>query len=1016
MNTGYAYIVYIISLIFCIDVNAQPFVTRIYTANNGLPDSYTLGVYQDKQGYLWIGSYTGLSRFDGQHFSTIEIKNKPVKTSANVVLQDDLNRLWVVYNKTVCLLNKDTVLTFPISEGQSMNYVFGAVQLSNKKIWALSSNGAYEFTGDRWEKIKFPGEFSDLNCRQVIEVPDGLYINFGKLIAFRKNDGSFKRITPHLTGNSFYIKIQLVDNIIYANTADGMIKIQDGVIKEIFKKQLSPTTNYTFLVDSKKRIWVSTDNAGLLVSTPPEENILEYKIALPFNLSTYLFEDRDNNIWATNYEGLIKIKEVVFTNFTKETGKLYENIRQLATDKNGDLFIASSGNGIYKIENGNNLPVPIDFSSVSQIKNEVVDGMSFDKENNLWMITRSKKLIKQNGKTSSDLSALFNTTTQGLFAISYDDNTGQMLVASDKLYTGNENGFSPWIDHSHAKQILQPRFICKRKNGNFLVITRDSGIYLINQNNEAVNVSNPLDVVVNFNEVRIFEDPSGGIWVMKPSEGITKFIEKNDGSFEKIQTITTKDGLPNNSIFSAVFDKQNKLWLTTLSGLATVTNIGNSDQPKYIVNRIGEELGSTVLNWGAANIACDNNNIIWVSTFHELIKIEANKIQPKKNRPGISIENVSLNLKEAADWKKYTDSLAGYFHIPYKPVLNYKENSLGIFFQGISFSVSPGLQYTYKLSSGDNFFEDESDSANWSEPATSNNVSFVKLPPGRYTFAVKARETGTGWSDPAYFFFTIKSPFWAHWWFRSLLIIFTALLIWWIVRMRIKRIQRKSELQRQLHELEMKALKAQMNPHFIYNALNSIQSLVADNKQQEAIKYISKFAKLLRQVLEQSGKNLVTLDKELNTLELYIQLEMLRMNMQLNYSVSFDEQILPEKEWVPPLILQPFVENALWHGLNRKEGEKKLDVTISSDDEWIFATIADNGIGRQKATELKAGNHNYPRSMGMEITGKRLQLVNHDPNTSFVINDLRDKDGNPAGTEACIKIRRQSAFANIDKS
>lgn len=990
----------LISLIICDAINAQPFVTRIYTANNGLPDSYTQGIYQDKQGYLWISTYTGLSRFDGQHFATIEIKNNSISSSANVILQDDLGRLWVAYNKSVCLLDKDTAITFPSSDGQMMNYIFGAIQLKNKKIWALVTGGAYEFTGSSWEKVKFPDEYNDLNCRQVIETPEGLYINFGNRIALKKNDGSYTTLTSLPTDN-FYVSIQQLDKRIYANTSSGLIKIENGNTTEIFKEQLASTTNYNFYIDSKKRFWISTEKYGILVSKPGEENRLDYSVSLPFNLSTYLFEDRDNNIWATNYEGLIKIKDVAFTNFDKTANKIYENIRHLSCDSLGNIFIASTGNGLYKIDNKTPHPALLNFSAIKNFIPDVVDGISFDNKNNLWVITRSKKLIKYDGTRGVDLSVFFKNTPQGLFSISSYDND-KMIIASDKLYIGNEKGFMSWGTIYHTKELLQPRFICTTQN-NFFISTRDSGVYQVDKNGNAVNISAQIDVSNNFREVRIYEDPAGGIWVMRQGSGITKFIQTSSGHFKKIIAVTTKDGLPNNTIFSAVFDKQNNLWLTTLSGLAVVVNNGTNNKPNYLVNKVGEELESSVLNWGAAKIICDKQNNIWVSTFHEFIKIEPGKIQFPKNRPGISIENIKLNSKDQ-QWKKYTDSLTGYFHIPYKPVFNYKENSFDISFQGISFSVTPGLQYTYTLVSSKSY---EDNTGTWSEPSVNNSVSFVKLPPGDYTFAVKARETGTKWSEPALFSFTIDPPFWANWLFRAFLILVTAALIWWMVRLRIKRIQKKSELQNQLHELEMKALKAQMNPHFIYNALNSIQSLVVDGKQQDAIKYISKFAKLLRQVLEHSGKNLVTLDKELNTIELYVQLEMLRMNMQLNYSVAIDENILPEQEWVPPLILQPFVENALWHGLNRKEGEKNLTVHISSDDDWIYATITDNGIGRTKAAELKAGNSDYPRSMGMEITGKRLQLVNRNADTGFFIKDLKDEQGRPSGTEVSVQIKRQ---------
>lgn len=992
-------------------IGAQPFVTRIYTANNGLPDAYTQGVYQDKQGYLWIGTYTGLSRFDGEHFVTVEVNHSPI-TNSIVALQDHLDRLWVVTRKTVAILNKDSIVTFPTSDGLAMDFVFDVIQLRNKKIWALGVNGAYEFTGNSWKKIRFPAKYRSSDCRQIIEVSNGLYINFGSVIVFEDKIGNYKELTPVQTDRSFYINMHLLENRLYAISSSAMYRIENGTVREIFRRQLSTTRCYNFLIDSKKRFWVSTEKHGILVSEPGNENVLGNQVDLPFNLTTYLFEDRDHNIWATNYEGLVKIKDVSFMSYNKTNNKIFENIRFLTSDTAGNIYIASTGNGLYKIDADDQQPHPLNFSAFRNFNTDVVDGISFDDENSLWIVTRRLRLLKYKNGKATDLSNLLHTP-QLFYSICFDKDRRQVLIASDKLYVGDEKGFRTWGESFNVPEITQPRFICKRNDGSLLINTLDSGIYFIDKNNKVINISSQLNIArISFLNRRIYEDPQGGFWVMTPGEGLTKYKAQPNGDFKKIVTLTTKEGLPNNTSYSAVFDRQNRLWLATLSGLATITRTGPDFN--YTINHIGSELSNQVLNWGAAYITSDKQNNIWVSTFHELIKVESGKTQLQNSRPGIAIENVTLNSK-TTNWNLYTDSLQGYFHLPYKPGLDHRHNSLSISFQGISYSINPGLRYSYKLISSHSFSDEVTDTSNWSEPATSNNVSFVKLPPADYTFVVKVRESGTAWSEPAYFLFSIQPPFWTRWWFRSLFIIFIAVLIGWIFRIRIKRIQHRSVIQDQLHQLEMKALKAQMNPHFIYNALNSIQSLVVDNKQQEAIKYISKFAKLLRQVLEQSGKNFVTLDKELSTIELYIQLEMLRMNMQLNYHVSIDEQVLAEKEWVPPLILQPFVENALWHGLNRKEGDKRLTVKISSDDEWIFATIVDNGIGRQKAGELKSGNKDYPRSMGMEITGKRLQLINHDPNTSFAIKDLKDKIGEPIGTEVIIKIKRTGPALGGDK-
>jgi LytS/YehU family sensor histidine kinase len=255
---------------------------------------------------------------------------------------------------------------------------------------------------------------------------------------------------------------------------------------------------------------------------------------------------------------------------------------------------------------------------------------------------------------------------------------------------------------------------------------------------------------------------------------------------------------------------------------------------------------------------------------------------------------------------------------------------------------------------------------------------------------------------------SIRPAFWNQWWFRSIIIVFAALIIIGIFRARVKKIKEDAFIQNQLKEMEMKALKAQMNPHFIYNALNSIQALVANDKKDEGIRYIGSFSRLLRQVLDNSENNVISLDKELETIGLYIQLESLRLDVQLQYKKIIPENIVPEFEKIPPLILQPFVENALWHGLSRKAGEKEIKITVSLNAEWLICDIRDNGIGREKAGEWKNNSAAIHESKGLDITRKR--LIDYNENgliAPIEFFDLYDDYKNPAGTLVTVRIKRK---------
>ncbi|MEI9809624.1 MAG: histidine kinase [Bacteroidota bacterium] len=332
--------------------------------------------------------------------------------------------------------------------------------------------------------------------------------------------------------------------------------------------------------------------------------------------------------------------------------------------------------------------------------------------------------------------------------------------------------------------------------------------------------------------------------------------------------------------------------------------------------------------------------------------------------------------------------------------MRYNENTLQINFTGISFTSSADLLYSYRLEGLD---------TNWSNPSANNFVLFAKLPPGQYRFSVKCKADNNTWSEAALFAFTIRPPFWNTWWFRLLIIAMAASLIIFFYRRRVRKIEQQAFINNQLLELEMTALKAQMNPHFIYNALNSIQALVVEEKKDEAVHYIGTFSRLLRQVLENSEINVITLEKELQTLKLYISLDALRLNMQPTYRLHIDKEIQPHSEKIPPLLLQPFAENALWHGLSKKEGDKKIDITVSIDNDWLVCTIVDNGIGPAKAAVLKTQHTEQYQSKAISITTRRLTDFNDDKNRVPVLfEDLFAADDSPAGTKVTLYIKRKS--------
>jgi len=259
----------------------------------------------------------------------------------------------------------------------------------------------------------------------------------------------------------------------------------------------------------------------------------------------------------------------------------------------------------------------------------------------------------------------------------------------------------------------------------------------------------------------------------------------------------------------------------------------------------------------------------------------------------------------------------------------------------------------------------------------------------------------------------IQLPWWQTWWFRIGALLLIAGLVYWLYLLRVAQIRRKEKLKSQyekkLANVEMTALLAQMNPHFLFNSLNSIDSYIIKNESGKASEYLNNFARLMRLILQNSRSNYTSLKDEIEALDLYLQMEGLRFKDKFLYEIKIADGMDTSSVTIPPMLIQPYAENAIWHGLmHKKDGATgKVEIIINQNDNKLVCVVQDNGIGREKAAEIKAqkpGNHK--RSMGMQITADRIEMINKLYNTSTCVQifDLKDMEGNPAGTKVVLTI------------
>jgi hypothetical protein len=290
-------------------------------------------------------------------------------------------------------------------------------------------------------------------------------------------------------------------------------------------------------------------------------------------------------------------------------------------------------------------------------------------------------------------------------------------------------------------------------------------------------------------------------------------------------------------------------------------------------------------------------------------------------------------------------------------------------------------------------------------------VRYPKLAGGTYSFIVRAQESNTQpWTAPTSLQIQIPKKLTEFIWFwilagTALLMLAAALYKWLVARAKAQE-RIKTKFEHQVSEIQMQALRAQMNPHFLFNSLNSIKYFALSKSKEETAAYLSKFSLLVRSILNNSKSRTISLKDELDALQLYIEIEHLRLDGKFDYAIDIDSSIHIKHAQIPPMILQPYVENAIWHGLMHKEGSGKLMVQVKEMGHQIQCIIEDNGIGRAHAALYRGKGMDHKKPVGMQITSDRIALINriYQVDTQLDIIDLTNSDGQATGTRVVINI------------
>jgi uncharacterized membrane-anchored protein YhcB (DUF1043 family) len=393
------------------------------------------------------------------------------------------------------------------------------------------------------------------------------------------------------------------------------------------------------------------------------------------------------------------------------------------------------------------------------------------------------------------------------------------------------------------------------------------------------------------------------------------------------------------------------------------------------------------LNSNEINAISTSNDTICVSTNLGVNYFNVNTVLGHNYLIPVYVEKCLLNMRPVADIEGRE--------------LSYNENNIQFFFKALFPMQEGDIVYKYKLEGLD---------SSWTL-SRNTSVQYTSLPPGTYCFVVSMLSEGHNIIKDAAVKFEIKAPFWTTWWFITLMILCGLFVLTVLYRissyMVLKKEKKKNEMEMALVESELKALRAQMNPHFIFNAINSIQTFVIRNESEQAQRYLTKFSRLIRSVLEHSRNESILLSSEVETLRLYMELEALRASFAFDYEIRVDPALTKKSVYIPTMLVQPFVENAILHGILPLAGRQgKLQVSFSEVGDTLVCMISDNGIGRNAAMELKRKKDQKRKSLGTEMTAQRIENLNR--NASFSISlQIKDKYENeePVGTTVILEIK-----------
>lgn len=1025
-----------------------------HTTVLGLASNIIWSICEDNAGNLWFGTEGGgASRYDGKSFSSYTTAQGLANDTVYTIIKDKKGNLWFgTFGGGVSRLNEDgSIKNYTTAEGLAGDHVSSILQDKNGKIWF----GTWHRGVSCWDDGTFINYTADdglanNTVASILEDKDGI-LWFGSghgRISWLDTRKKLPGEKPHFMNYTIAEGLSAVHSIAEDKNGNLWFCTREGAFRLNWDKKLNPdkesfmhiTTRQGLpknnvngiLEDSSGNMWFCTDDGGVSLL----ERDLKFLTSLTINgdllysgVSSVL-EDAAGNIWVgTLGEGALRLSRdgKSVSRYTTSQGLPSNVVVNIFEDKRGNFWFACEGGAVSRLDHdGKSLT---NYTTAQGLPGNWVLNIFEDKEGNFWFGTTYGGGVCR--LSFNDKSISRYTTAQGLpdnnVECVFEDRMGNFWFGTHGGLCRLEHDAKSFTNYTTEQGLASNdvRSILQDNSGNLWIGTWEGGVSRYDGKSftnftttQGLSNNRVKDVVMDkkgmiwlgtekgFTVLKGFVQDTKGTLNLSGQKNLPPSNELSNSELERnsfkpvFEIYNIKTGYPIEEITTKLLvTREGIIWAGTGSHEKTVrfdyTSIHKNPDPLHVFIK---------------SIKVNNEDICWYDLSHDNEMTDsltkAPNVIEELTQFGKLLDEDQRNVMRRKFGSVKFDSIARFYPVPVNLVLPYEHNNITFDFIAIE-PARPGfIRYQYMMEG----YEKE-----WSPVSDKTNATYGNIHEGIYTFKVKAQSPDGVWSRPLTYTFKVLPPWWRTWWFiitsvACLVTLFYLAIRWRLqqkFRLQLERSEKEkqfAELQHKTAELEMQALRAQMNPHFIFNSLNSINMFILENNKQEASDYLSKFSKLVRMILQHSQEAFISLDRELEALRLYLELESLRFGQKFEYKIlvnAVDSTMVK----VPPLIIQPYAENAIWHGLMQKKEKGHLEIELYLEDKILFCKITDDGIGRKKAAELRSKSSLTNKSMGMRITADRVAILQHEQNENFIsVKDLVYPNGSAAGTEVLIKV------------